>query len=140
MRVERYLALLAAFAAGAFFGQPASAAAADEAGEIAVEAYVYGYPLVTMEFTRRVMTNAASPVGTHAPMDDDALGRHLGYAPGRLAETYPGTTVVNHEWWKPETFADLGRIPASRIEELSAGRLSLDVRVRLNRAAVDHGI
>lgn len=39
-----------------------------DATEIGVEAYVFGYPLVTMEITRRVMTNVAAPEGTHAPM------------------------------------------------------------------------
>ncbi len=34
----------------------------------AIEAYVYGYPLVTMEMTRRVMTNVAKPDGNRAPM------------------------------------------------------------------------
>ena len=34
----------------------------------ATDAYIYGYPLVTMEMTRRVMTNVAAPEGTHAPM------------------------------------------------------------------------
>jgi hypothetical protein len=35
---------------------------------IASEAYVYGYPLVTMEMTRRVITNVAEVEGTHGPM------------------------------------------------------------------------
>ncbi|MGB6935129.1 MAG: hypothetical protein WBE14_00130, partial [Xanthobacteraceae bacterium] len=35
---------------------------------VAQDAYVYGYPLVTMEMTRRVITNAASVEGTHGPM------------------------------------------------------------------------
>jgi hypothetical protein len=36
--------------------------------EIASDAYVYGYPLVTMEITRRVITNAATVEGTRGPM------------------------------------------------------------------------
>ena len=31
--------------------------------ESAIEAYIYGYPLVTMETTRRVMTNVEKPAG-----------------------------------------------------------------------------
>jgi hypothetical protein len=46
----------------------AQALTADEAKAIAEEAYIYGYPLVTMEYTRRVLTNVAEPQGTHAPM------------------------------------------------------------------------
>ncbi|MCF1707600.1 DUF1254 domain-containing protein [Tabrizicola sp. J26] len=34
----------------------------------AVDAYIYGYPLVTMELTRRIITNVAEPVGTRGPM------------------------------------------------------------------------
>ncbi|MEZ5900153.1 MAG: DUF1254 domain-containing protein [Hyphomicrobiaceae bacterium] len=34
---------------------------------VASDAYVYGYPLVTMEMTRRVITNVAKPEGTRAP-------------------------------------------------------------------------
>jgi hypothetical protein len=54
-------------------GAPAAVPAPDQAKEqeafdLGVEAYIYGYPLVTMEMTRRVMTNVAKPVGKAAPM------------------------------------------------------------------------
>src|ERR1700757_1919964 len=35
---------------------------------LATDAYIYGYPLVTIEMTRRVFTNVAAPVGTRGPM------------------------------------------------------------------------
>jgi nickel-dependent lactate racemase len=79
-------------------------------------------------------------LGTHQPMSEEALARHLGYEAGHVEDTYPGMTVVNHEWWNPDTFADLGTIPASRLAELSEGRLSMDVPVHLNRAVVEHDI
>jgi hypothetical protein len=54
-------------------GAPAQTASAqalsdDEAFQIGTEAYIYGYPLVTMELTRRVSTNVPAPEGTRAPM------------------------------------------------------------------------
>jgi len=39
-----------------------------EAREIAIDSYVYAYPLVTMELTRRVSTNVEKPEGAAAPM------------------------------------------------------------------------
>lgn len=39
-----------------------------DAQTIAEDAYVYGYPLVTMELTRRSFTNVARPNGKSAPM------------------------------------------------------------------------
>lgn len=39
-----------------------------EAREIAADAYIYAYPLVTMEITRRFMTNVEKPEGSKAPM------------------------------------------------------------------------
>lgn len=34
----------------------------------AIEAYIYGYPLVTMDYTRRIMTNVAASEGSRGPM------------------------------------------------------------------------
>jgi len=79
-------------------------------------------------------------LGTHAAMDESALASHLGYAPHRLAATYPAFSVHNHEWWDPETFVSLGSIPAARIEELSEGRLHSAVDVRINRMVVEHDV
>jgi len=63
------LLLLAAWAGLTSFVAAAEAPApvkALEARDAAIEAYIYAYPLVTMEMTRRVMTNVAAPVGTRA--------------------------------------------------------------------------
>src|SRR5438445_2964300 len=43
--------------------------------EIGTDAYIYGYPLVTMEMTRRVATNVAAPSGMKAPMGRFANAR-----------------------------------------------------------------
>jgi nickel-dependent lactate racemase len=76
-------------------------------------------------------------LGTHAPMTDAQLGRHLG---GDPAVRYPGMAVRNHEWADPDTFVSLGVIPAERVAELSEGRLAEAVDVRLNRAVVEHDV
>ncbi len=45
-------------------GQPS----VEEAVSIATDAYIYGYPLVTMDMTRKQLTNVATPDAAHAPM------------------------------------------------------------------------
>lgn len=70
------LIILVLFGLGGLSSYPSASAggrAADplteaEATAIATEAYVYGYALVTMEYTRRIMTNTTEPKGNHAPM------------------------------------------------------------------------
>lgn len=62
----------AALAQGAFLG-------VEEGLEdfwLTTDAYIYGYPLVTMEMTRRVLTNVAEPAGTKAPMGQFIKMRH----------------------------------------------------------------
>lgn len=50
------------------FPAHAQALTPSEAKTIAEEVYIYGYPLITMEMTRRVMTNVSEVKGTRGPM------------------------------------------------------------------------
>jgi nickel-dependent lactate racemase len=76
-------------------------------------------------------------LGTHQPMGDEALSRLLGepVRDGRAGVS----RVLNHRWDLAETFVDFGVLPAKEVEELSEGRLSLDVPVRLNRLVGEAG-
>ncbi|MHB2170085.1 DUF1254 domain-containing protein [Alsobacter sp. R-9] len=59
---------LSAGAARAFDDPFAAVVEAGEDFAIASDAYVYGYPLVTMEMTRRIVSNVDKAEGTRAPM------------------------------------------------------------------------
>ncbi len=67
--------LATALCLGALVAVPFSASADEssppgpmEAVSIAVDAYVYGYPLITFDTVRRQQTNVAKPDAEHAPM------------------------------------------------------------------------
>jgi len=73
-----------------------------EGGEefwLATDAYIYGYPLVTMEMTRRIMTNVAAPEGNRAPMGQFAKAREYPNASFRDVTAHDGhgrTDLRNH--------------------------------------------
>jgi lactate racemase len=79
-------------------------------------------------------------LGTHARMSEPALAAHLGSAGDALGDCYPETSVLNHEWWEPDTFIHVGTIGGDRIAELSRGMLRETVDVRVNRALVEHDV
>lgn len=72
---------------------------------IATDAYVYGYPLVTMEITRRVMTNAAEPKGTHGPMGQFVNLRQY------PTPAFKEVTAPNADTLYSSTWLDLGKEP-----------------------------
>jgi hypothetical protein len=73
--------------------------------EIAQKAYVYGYPLVTVEMTKRVMTNTAEPNESHAPVNQFALMRKYPDA------TFKDVTAPNADTLYAASFLDLTKEP-----------------------------
>lgn len=72
------IAVIFAMAACSSSNNPSTAQKApgtEQAVADAVDVYVYGYPLVTMDMTRRQMTNVAIPDRGHAPMGQLVLMR-----------------------------------------------------------------
>ncbi len=75
-----------------------------EALDAAVEAYVYGYPLVGAELARRVATNVDRPAGAQAPMDQLARPR----GPPTPAERAPRGSL---DTLSLEAWVDVGAEP-----------------------------
>jgi hypothetical protein len=72
---------------------------------LATDAYIYGYPLVTMEMTRRVITNVAAPEGTRAPMGQVIKLRQYPDA------TFRDVTAPNADTLYTTAFFDVGKEP-----------------------------
>lgn len=72
---------------------------------IATDAYIYGYPLVTMEITRRIMTNMATPEGNRAPMGQFAKAREYPNASFRDVTAPNADTLYTMAW------IDVGKEP-----------------------------
>lgn len=72
---------------------------------LATDAYIYGYPLVTMEMTRRIMTNVAEPKGTHAPMGQLIKLRQYPDA------SFRDVTAPNADTLYTTAFLDVGEEP-----------------------------
>src|SRR5262245_50324041 len=113
-------AMLVALLSGLVPAAPGWAEAAKltetEAAKLGVDAYVYGYPLVTMELTRRVVTNVAEPKGAHAPMGQFANLREYPNA------SFKDVTAPNADTLYSSAFLDLGKEPYVLSRPAEAGR------------------
>jgi hypothetical protein len=72
---------------------------------LATDAYIYGYPLVTMEMTRRVITNVSRPAGTKAPMGQIIKLREYPNA------SFRDVTAPNADTLYTTAFIDVGQEP-----------------------------
>ena len=85
---------------------------------LATDAYIYGYPLVTMEMTRRVITNVAAPVGTRGPMGQIIKLRQYPDA------SFRDITAPNADTLYTTAFFDVGspaqlRLPRQQVVEVA---------------------
>jgi lactate racemase len=75
-------------------------------------------------------------LGTHTPMTDEQLSRHVGTS---VVNGMAGSRhIFNHRWDDPATFVRLGSIPGHEIAELTGGRLKDEVPVALNKLLVEY--
>ncbi len=77
----------------------------EEAVSAAVDAYIYGYPLVTIDMTRREFTNVVTPDATHAPMGQ--LVRFRTYPPAEMHTV----TAPNADTLYTTAFVDVSKEP-----------------------------
>jgi len=77
-------------------------------------------------------------LGTHKPMNEEAISRLVGVPQEEMATLYPGVRVFNHRWDLPETFITLGQITSDEVSVITNGVLSDAVDVRLNRVVLDY--
>jgi hypothetical protein len=72
---------------------------------LATDAYIFGYPLVTMELTRRIMTNVVAPEGNRGPMGQFIRARQYPDASFRDVTAPNADTLYTTAW------IDLGKEP-----------------------------
>ena len=72
---------------------------------LATDAYIFGYPLVTMEMTRRIITNVAEPIGTRGPMGQIIKLRKYPDA------SFRDVTAPNADTLYTTSFFDVGKEP-----------------------------
>jgi lactate racemase len=74
---------------------------------------------------------AVVALGTHAPMDDDAIAALVGPV------SFP---TRNHAWWENGTFTQVGHLSAELVSELSRGLLHDAIEVRINRLVLESDV
>ena len=77
-------------------------------------------------------------LGTHPPLNDDAINKRLEITSEERAGKYGAVRVLNHAWDDPNALARVGTVGADEISMLSDGLFAHDVDVTINRAALDY--
>lgn len=75
-------------------------------------------------------------LGTHPPLTEDELLRHL----GPRMNDFPNVRIAQHEWDNPRALSQVGTITREEMEEISRGLLPEEVPITINRAVLEHDL
>jgi nickel-dependent lactate racemase len=76
-------------------------------------------------------------LGTHTPLPQERI-LHL-YGISR-PDAFGRSAFFNHRWDRPDTFRRIGSFSAAEVEEISAGLLSEEVPIDINRMVFDYDL
>ncbi len=77
-------------------------------------------------------------LGTHPPMSEEKINQLLQISATERAERYGSVRVFNHRWNDSAALKQVGTLSKSKVEELSGGRLSIEVPVLINGMVFDY--
>jgi nickel-dependent lactate racemase len=79
-------------------------------------------------------------LGTHPPMPEEAINRHLGITAEERAGIYKDIGIFNHAWQDPNALAHIGTISEEEISLISGGRMRQSVEVTVNKRVLDYDL
>lgn len=77
-------------------------------------------------------------LGTHQPMSDEAIEKHLGLSREDRLGKYGKINIFNHRWDVPEQLVTLGQLSEQQIGDITNGMLRQPVDVRINKLVLDY--
>lgn len=93
---------------------------------------------------RAAALNFLIALGTHPPMSEAMISRHLGAGPAtggyEIGGEGPGIRVYNHAWNDPAELASLGWLDSDDVRQLTGDRMHETVEVKINRRVLDHDV
>ena len=77
-------------------------------------------------------------LGTHPPMQPDAICKRMGITPEERDGKYKSIGIFNHCWDDPRALAQLGVIGQEEMTHFSSGMMPYELSVRLNKRVLDY--
>lgn len=79
-------------------------------------------------------------LGTHPPMNDEAINQRIGITPIERLTKYTQARFFNHDWKDPNQLRHIGTISEADIASISNGLLRQPVDVTINKMVFDYDL